>query len=220
VKRIHALVEGQTQETFVRDILGPHFLPLGLFIGPIIVATKKVKSGGKFRGGVNSYQQVRRDLQNLLGDRGAVAVTTMLDLYGLPDDFPGKDRLPRGGSCYERVSFLEEALSTDVDHVRFIPYLSLHEFEALLLVSPMDISHALPGQPSMDRLVEDLSGFDSPEEVNEGPETHPAARIQQLAKGYQKRLHGPLITGRIGLAAIRERCPHFAGWLRRLEDLE
>lgn len=219
MKRVHALVEGQTEETFVRDILGPHLLPLALVIGPIVVAAKKVKSGGKFRGGVTSYQQVRRDLQNLLGDRGVVAVTTMFDLYGLPADFPGKDRLPRGGSCYERVSLLEEALRADVNHPLLIPYLSLHEFEALLLVSPLDIGKALPGEPSMATLKRDIERFDSPEEVNEGPETHPAARIQKLAKGYQKRLHGPLITGRIGLAAIRERCPHFAGWLQRLEEL-
>ena len=219
MKRIHALVEGQTEETFVRSVLGPHFLPLGLVIGPIVVATKKVKSGGKFRGGVTSYQQVRRDLQNLLGDRGAVAITTMLDLYGLPADFPGKERLPRGGSCYDRVSFLEEALRADVNHPLLIPYLSLHEFEALLLVSPLDIEKALPGEPSMATLKRDVERFDSPEEVNEGPETHPSARIKKLAKSYQKRLHGPLITERIGLAGIRGRCPHFGGWLRRLEEL-
>ena len=50
-------------------------------------------------------------------------------------------------------------------------------------------------------------------------DTHPAARILQYLPGYRKALHGPLIASRIGLAALRQRCPHFAAWIDRLERL-
>jgi hypothetical protein len=42
----------------------------------------------------------------LLNDTGAVAVTTMLDYYGLPRDFPGRSAIP-AGDCYARVAHLE-----------------------------------------------------------------------------------------------------------------
>lgn len=219
VKRLRVLVEGQTEETFVRNLLGPHLLLSGLVMEPIVVSTKRIKAGGKFKGGITSYQQVRREIRILLQDRGAAAVTTMIDFYGLPEDFPGRARVSAGGSCYERVAILEEAFQADIDHKLLLPYFSLHEFEALLLASPPDIGKALPGQPAMDRLAEDLQAFASPEEVNDGPETHPAARIQRSVTGYQKRLHGPVIAERIGLAVLRARCRHFDDWLRRLEGL-
>lgn len=219
MREILILVEGQTEETFARDILRPHLLARELILTPVVVATKWVKAGGKFRGGVTSYRQVQGDVRRLLNHRGAAAITTMLDFYGLPDDFPGWADLPRQGSCYERVRHLEEAFGADIGHRLFLPYFSLHEFESLLLVGPEEIASAFPGQPALGDLGAEIASFSSPEEVNDGPETHPAARIHRAARGYQKTLHGPTIAARIGLPRIRERCPHFAAWLQRLEGL-
>lgn len=219
MKRVLILVEGQTEETFVRDILGPHLLAAEIFIRAILISTKRVKSGEKFKGGVTSYPQVRREVWNLLNDTGATAVTTMMDYYGLPYDFPGLASLPREKSCYERVKHLEEAFHEDIGHRMFLPYLSLHEFEALLLVLPEEIERVSPGKPGAARLIAEVARFASPEEVNDGPETHPSARIRQAVPSFQKRLHGPVVASRIGLAAIRKRCRHFDDWLRRLENL-
>jgi hypothetical protein len=212
------LVEGQTEETFVRDVLGPHLLTFQTVLHVTIISTKRIKTGGKFRGGVTGYAQVRREVRNLLEDTGAVAVTTMIDYYGLPGDFPGKENLPRG-TCYQRAEHLERAFQSEISHRRFLPYLSLHEFESLLLVLPGEIGNVLSAPPSLERLAADVAGYASPEEVNDGPTTHPSERIRRSAPGYQKRLHGPLVAARIGLQAIRERCPHFAAWLRHLEEL-
>lgn len=219
MKRALILVEGQTEETFVRDILGPHLLAAEVFVKTILISTKRVKSGPKFKGGVTSYPQVRREVWNLLNDTGAAAVTTMMDYYGLPADFPGLGSLPRERSCYERVKHLEEAFRQDIGHRMFLPYLSLHEFEALLLVAPEEIEKASPGKPGAARLIAEVARVGSPEEVNDGPETHPSARIRQAVPTFQKRLHGPVVASRIGLEAIRKRCPHFDEWLHRLENL-
>lgn len=216
--RVRVLVEGQTEEAFVGRSLLPYFESLGLFLTPIVLSTKRVKSGGKFRGGVTRYEQVQQEVRLLLRDRSLAAVTTMLDFYGLPDDFPGKESLPPR-SCYDRVTHLERAFQDDIGHRTFLPYLSLHEFEALLLVAPEEIERAVAAGPVAGSLADDVAGFRSPEEVNDGPETHPAARIARCLPGYGKVRHGPMVAERIGLDTIRARCSHFDGWLRRLEEL-
>jgi Domain of unknown function (DUF4276) len=114
------------------------------------------------------------------------------------------------------VSHLEKALQEDVQDSRFLPYLSLHEFEALLLVAPQLIETAVKDRGVADRLSALAA---SPEEVNDGYDTHPAARLLAAAPRYRKALHGPLIVNRIGLPAIRQRCPHLDAWISRLETL-
>jgi hypothetical protein len=94
MKRLHVLVEGQTEETFVRDVLTAHLAAFDVHPNPVLLKTKRVKSGGAFRGGVTSTEQVIGDVRRLLGDKGAAAVTTMIDYYALPDDFPGMSAFP------------------------------------------------------------------------------------------------------------------------------
>lgn len=84
MKRVLVLVEGQTEETFVKRVLGEHLSRFGVYAAPTIAATKRVKSGKKFKGGVVSYARARRDLLRLLGDSGAAAVTTMIDYSSAP----------------------------------------------------------------------------------------------------------------------------------------
>lgn len=176
--RVLALVEGQTEETFVRDVLAEHLLQFEIYLKPVLVSTKRVKSGFKFKGGVSQYGKVRQDLLHLLADRDA-AVTTMLDYYGLPRDFPGFSTRP-AGTCYQRVEHLERALAADLNDRRLVPYLSLHEFEALLFASPTEVQSAFPRSQVAELLAATLRSVGSPEEVNDGPETHPSARLQKL----------------------------------------
>jgi hypothetical protein len=58
-----------------------------------------------------------------------------------------------------------------------------------------------------------------PELVNDSPATAPSKRLLSACPTYQKTLHGPALVERIGLAAIREECPHFDSWLGWLESL-
>ena len=107
MKRCLILVEGPTEERFVKDVLLAEFLPRGLHLTPIILATKVVKSGGKFTGGVTSYAKIRRDLIKLLGASGCW-VTTMIDYYGLPEDTPGMSSRPSAPAIH-RVRHVEDA---------------------------------------------------------------------------------------------------------------
>ena len=40
-----------------------------------------------------------------------------------------------------------------------------------------------------------------------------------LVRNFWKSRHGPLISKRIGIQAIRQACPHFDSWLAKLEGL-
>ena len=88
--KVLILVEGQTEETFVKQTLGPYLSSLGVFVVPTIIATKRIKSGPSFKGGMPSYPKVRREILRLLGDSSAALVTTMIDFYGLRTSFPGR----------------------------------------------------------------------------------------------------------------------------------
>jgi hypothetical protein len=53
--RALVLVEGQTEERFVKDVLAPTFWPRGLYLSPTILVTKRVKDGPNFKGGVTRF---------------------------------------------------------------------------------------------------------------------------------------------------------------------
>lgn len=220
MKRLHILVEGQTEETFVREALAPHLQQFGLHSTVSILQTKRLPSGYKHKGGVSSYAKIRRDLLGLLGNTNFVAVTTMLDFYGLPTDFPGQPEIGGIVGCSRKAAHCEQKFAEDIDHHRFIPYLMLHEFEAMLFTAPEQIAAAFPEVECLPQLGRIKAGFATPEEINDGMETAPSKRLLDIFGGaYQKTLHGPLIILEIGLQQIRAECPHFAAWLTKLESL-
>jgi len=201
-------VEGRTEYAFVRETLTPHLEKHGVYLRKPVIAI-----------GLAPYARVRREILALLRDSSVAAVTTMLDYYGLPRDFPGRDA-PAGHDCYERVAHVEEQLRKDMEHPKFLPYLQLHEFEALLFAVPSQIAKALAEAPKKQELQRIRQQFGSPEEIDDDPATAPSKRIEAVfGCRYQKTLHGPQIAARIGLDSIRHECAHFDQWLTMLEGL-
>lgn len=215
-KRALVLVEGQTEERFVKDILAPAFWPRGLYLIPTILVTKRVKDGPNFKGGVTRFARFENDLRKLMSSGGAV-VTTMLDYYRLPVDFPGMNTRPPG-TPRQRVEHVEQAISAYFGSPgNFVPFLALHEYEAWLFASP----DALPGVMNDAAKQADIEvireSVNTPEEINDDPECAPSKRILKLFPSYRKVAHGPMAAGRIGLERIRTECPHFDQWLAALE---
>jgi hypothetical protein len=215
--KVLVYVEGQTEEIFVKRVLVPHLGALGIHLIPTLAKTKRTKSGHHFKGGITSYERTRRDILALLGDTSAVLVTTMIDYYGLPGDFPGRASLP-SGTCFDRVAYLEEEFRKDIGRPTFRPYFQLHEFEALVFVDPSEAARAFPGSTKEAELVSIRSQFGSPEEIDDGETTAPSKRLRALFPGYQKPFHSPLVAVRTGLARIRSECRHFSEWMARLEQ--
>lgn len=61
--------------------------------------------------------------------------------------------------------------------------------------------------------------FDTPEEINDDPNTAPSKRIESLFRGYRKPLHGTLASKRITVEVMRSECPHFNDWMTFMEKL-
>jgi len=218
MKRVLVLVEGQTEERFVRDVLCPYLWARDIDMIPTIAKTKRVKCGPDFKGGITDYKKVENDLRRLLGDTGAIVVTTFIDYYALPSDFPGVISRPPG-SPNVRVRHVETAWERSIDNPRFRAYLMVHEFEALLFVKPDELCNALYQSAKLPQLMNIRSSFETPEDINDDPETAPSKRIIRIFQGYQKTVHGPLVTKRVGLEDLRRECLHFDKWVTWLEGL-
>jgi hypothetical protein len=213
--RIKILVEGQTEETFVRDVVAPHYDRQQIFITPIIVLTSL-----GHKGGVTSYGKIKHQLTKLCREDQGAYISTMFDLYGLPNDFPGKTEAtyPANSEGERKAVYLEERLASDINEHNFLPYFMVHEFEALLFSGPEKFASWIDDQGPIESLNKIRRAHETPEQINDSPSTAPSKRIAALIPQYQKTLHGPLIAAGIGLDAMRQACPHFNGWLQRLEQ--
>ncbi len=165
MKKIFILVEGQAEETFIKEVLSPYFFKKDLIIIPVIVYTSRVGNEKKFKGGGRSFGKIENDLSKLLKDTSATAVTTMFDFYAIAHDFPSYEKLPVG-DCYTRVKFLEQEFGNKISNRKFIPYIAIHEFEAMLFVSPETVSNDFPGEKVKNELENIKSNYASPEEIN------------------------------------------------------
>lgn len=219
--RLHAVVEGQTEETFVNQVLAPSLGARNVFVDVHRVTTGRTRTQ-LHRGGISRYEQLKNDVVLWMKqDKNRDArFTTMVDLYRLPNDFPGYKGCRAKIDPFERVRCLEENLRSDIPDHRFIPYIQLHEFETLLFSEVTAFATAFPNQPQLlESLSEILNTFPSPEHINENPDQSPAARILELIPGYAKPVSGLLIVKTIGLDVLRNRCAHFAAWMDCLEKL-
>jgi hypothetical protein len=224
--RLHILAEGQTEEGFVNRILAPALAAYDVFADVHCITTGRHR-GAVFRGGLLKYEHLARDLTLWMKqDQNEDSwFTTMFDLYALPSDFPGLGTLHPALGALDRVAILEASLRDDIltrlfslpVSKRFIPYIQLHEFEALLFADPEAFLEAFPhSTQAVRRLNAIRAKFPNPEDINDKPLTAPSKRILDILPDYQKPVAGLLIAQRIGLDAIRAACPHFDAWIARL----
>lgn len=219
--RLLVLAEGDSEELFVQNILSPHLENFGVYARATGVVSKRLASGRKITGG-NLWSNVELSLRPLLADSDAW-VTTLLDFYGLPADFPGVSGVAvNRGTARERVQTVESALMEAMGDRettrRFIPFIALHEFEAWYFAGPAKVADYF-GQVGvsalMERAIQEANG---PENINHGKATHPSKRLESYGIGFRKTSAVSVLKD-IGLDAIRATCPHFNDWLTRVEKL-
>lgn len=218
-------VEGTTEQVFADTILKPHLANHGVYLhSPVLLAHAK-KKGRIHRGGGRRFRPMQNDIERRLKEDASedVRFTTMVDLYALYSDFPGRDKADDLRSKpYERVAALEEAWQAETVDRRFIPFIQLHEFEAYLFVDvarfPEFCDSPTGGIAELQRVADNMG---SPELIDDGQHTAPSKRIVGQIPAYErlKTSVGPQMAEDIGLPAIRSKCPHFDEWIRRLERL-
>jgi hypothetical protein len=108
------------------------------------------------------------------------------------------------------------------DQSRFIPYVQMHELEALIFADPVKLCEEFPDRAGEVReLIASVSGLE-PEEINDRPTKAPSKRIIAYIPEYKSRKGSSAanVLTLIGIDKLRTKCAHFAEWLGRLEGLQ
>ncbi|MCC5899927.1 MAG: DUF4276 family protein [Phormidium sp. BM_Day4_Bin.17] len=217
--------EGQTEQTFADNLIRPHLANYGVYLNKPILISHGRRKGKVHRGGGQNYAAMKQDILRLLNQDKSrdVYFTTMLDLYALPSEFPGFTTSQNYRNApYRQVRFLETSFADDIGDNRFLPHLQLYEYEAYLFCEPKYFLKRDPGGTKGAETLQDIANqYESPELINDGSQTAPSKRIIAEFPRYKKSksVWGPLVAQDIGLAVIRQQCPHFNEWLSRLESL-
>ncbi len=220
--RLHVTAEGQTEQSFAKKVLAPHLAERGVYADARCVLTSRDKRAAKgYRGGLVSYEKAERDIRTWLKEdaRYECRFTTMFDLYALPHDFPGYAEAERTSNPYERVKILERSMARSIDDRRFIPYIQLHEFEALILADPRKLDWEYLDHDAAIGALISMVGNRNPELIDDGPTTAPSKRILKEIPEYDKVSSGVAVAEKIGIPALRAKCRHFGEWVSGLEQL-
>ncbi len=217
---IVALVEGATEKIFITDILVPFLALQHIFMTPIILS-KPGQKGGDVR-----FARVKNDIELHLKQRHATYLTLFVDFYGIKKDWPGLDTAKRQTTPKAKAQAINRATRQEVTRLygnhdaarRFIPYVAMHEFEALLFSDAQLLAEHLRVPQS--RIEHIIANCGEPENIDALPETAPSARIEQLCERFKKTSTGIAIAKAIGLARIRKQCPVFNEWLTCIENLK
>lgn len=206
--RLFIVVEGQTEEAFVKELMAPYFIQNGIYdVRPVIIQTSK-----GHKGGFVNYEHLKNDILRLLKSQGQdVVVTTFVDFFRCPE-LPNQKDIEALPSHIKRVEEMEKSISDDINDWRFIPYIQLHEFEALLFSAVNGFEIYFEDHVS-NEIQGIIDSFDNPEEINSSPETAPSKRLIRIIPYYDKVIYGNIVALEIGLPTILARCPRFRGWI-------
>lgn len=220
MKRVHIICEGQTEETFVNEVLAPHLARFEVYPAASLVG----KPGHK--GGHVTTSGMVYDIKRRLLDDGQAWCTTFFDFYGLDTDFVGKQAAAMKNGYANKALEVESALLEHITNQtnenavrRFFPYIQMYEFEGLLFSAPAKLAAGLYVNHLAGDFANVRNGFSTPEEINDSPMTAPSKRILSLMSVYEKPLYGSLAAIEVGLDVIRQECKRFDQWVKRLEEL-
>lgn len=222
--RVYVICEGQTEETFVRDILAPILAHQQIFLTARGINTSKGHKGGAL-----TYERVKRFVINSLKEDQNTVITTFFDLYALNNHFPDFQQSHKFTDVYQKVAALEQAFKIDIAQNnpsftdRFLPYIQPYEFEGLLFSAIEKLTEL---EADWKKTTADLQAIrdnaQTPEHINDGFDTKPSARLTQYLRDpkYDKVLHGVLGIENIGIDKLLTECRHFAQWYQQLNDLK
>lgn len=218
--RVIIICEGHTERDFCKKFLEPYFSDKCIKIeSPLI---------GKSNGGIVKWiglKGLKQEISNHIKTNQSAFVTTFVDYYGLTD----KLKLPMWNDSKslkdlnKRVEKIEAGMFQDINdsiRYRFIPYIQLHEFEALLFSDLRVFNEKiLKTSHNSDYLKSTIENYDNPEMINNNRETSPSNRLKRIIPGFRKKLHADILVNAIGIDRIRKKCPRFDNWLDQIEGL-
>lgn len=211
MKPLYILVEGQTEEEFVKESLCPHLANQEIYEArPIKISTKV-----GYKGGFVNYDHLKRDALKLLKERKEIVLSTFVDYFRIPTNVPNYDECQGIYQINSRIECFENAIREDIGYENFLPYIQKHEFEALLFSSNdgfefyYEKSVAKQTQKIIDQYAD-------PEDINDNPNSAPSKRILNIVPEYNKVVDGNIIALEVGIEAMLEKCPRFRNWIETI----
>lgn len=213
------LVEGSTEQRFIKQLLAPYLAPSKVYLTPIILD----KPGQK--GGDVKFSRAKNDIGRHLKQRSDTWVSTLVDYYGIKPDWPGYAASKALPDHAQKAATMNQATAAEVARLfpechpetRFIPYVSMHETEALYFSDPACLASNLG--VSQQRIDAILNECGEPERINDRPETAPSKRLEQLTNRFKKTTTGIAIAEQIGIPRMRAACPLFDAWIAQISAL-
>jgi hypothetical protein len=216
---VFIICEGPTERTFIGEVLAPKIMHKSIFLYPILIG-KPSHQGGNIK-----FDRAKVDIEGFLKQRPDIYVSTMFDYFRLDPNWPGNEKIQGKLAATKKAEKIEAATLAEIEKLfpqlnvrkRFIPYIEMYEFEALLFSDASKLAEKIGVRSS--QIEQILTECREPEEINDGAETSPSKRIIKLNNSYRKVAMGKTISEAIGIQNIRGKCPHFNGWLTKLEQL-
>lgn len=221
---VYFIAEGATEALFIKRVLKPYLTKKNVVLKPGIAADNKDNIGGNV-----SIERLLNFICKALSKPNCY-VTTIFDFYGCK---PQNWSALQNAVCQEFDSAQRSKIVADdlrnrilakfpeLNPQRFIPYVSMYEFEALLFSEPKILADEL--DVSLEQIEKILKDFHNPEEINHSKETAPSKRLRNIClsnkQTYDKIADGVTIAEAIGVDAMRAKCPLFNAWIESLENL-
>ncbi len=220
---VYVLVEGQSEEKVIKNVIAPPLAYQNIFLYPMTMPTSN-----KQKGGAVNFERLSRNIGLLLKQQQSSYITTFLDLYQLDNSFPSFEESLNIVDTHQRVQFLEEKLQQEICKIigcrkeRFIAHIQPYELEALLFSDVSIYNQVVENwQNNINELQSVYDEFETPEHINNSFATAPSKRLEHILKPkYRKTRHAPLLAEKIGLAKIEKECLHFSAWLNKIRQLQ
>lgn len=221
---LFAIVEGQSESGFFRPLLTEHLAIRGIDLHVPVIG-----KGGARGGLLRSFAQICDEIHDFLADRRKPWVTTFFDYYGLPTgkrlgwDFVPEEKAKGGVSAVE--ARLHDGVRAVAGHLaeRFIPYIQMHELEALYFAEPPTLAEVLERPQLAEVFAAMVVEAGGCEQINDSPTTAPSKRLQttcpHYTKGRSSAAHAPRLGNKLSLATVRSQCPRFDAWLTAIEGI-
>lgn len=210
MKTVIIICEGPTEEVFCRNLLSQYL-------------QNSCRIEIRLLGGNCNWQRIKDMAEKALKQQKNALVTTFFDYYGVKTKkFPNwKETVGiNKANVRERIEILENGMLEEIDtnlRYRFIPYVQLHEFEALLF-NNIEVFDEMFEFEQYDRaeLLNIFDEFPDPEMIDQGTETSPSHRLIKIIPAYRKVIQGNAIAEKIGIEQIRQKNKHFNDWIEQL----
>lgn len=188
MKTVIIICEGPTEEVFCSNLLSQYL-------------QNSCRIEIRLLGGNCNWQRIKDMVEKALKQQKNALVTTFFDYYGVKTKkFPNwKETVGiNKANVRERIEILESGMLEEIDsnlRYRFIPYVQLHEFEALLF-NNIEVFDEMFEFEQYDRaeLLNIFNEFPDPEMIDQGTETSPSHRLIKIIPAYRKVIQGNAIA--------------------------